>query len=759
MGFINVADKTIHAKLVYYGVGMGGKTTSLQAVNGVLCPSNEVKLVSINTDEDATLLFDFLPINLGLVEGFQIMIQGFTVPGQPKYKLMRKYVLQGADAVVLVVDTQTSRLEENIQALEGLQSNLRLNGLQPDTIPLVMQYNKRDLDDILTEEELDKHFLCRDDVQAFPSVATENQGVFETFVHAAGLLVEAKINLYGLGKGEVDARGVAEAARKRLWEIYDQVRGNAEAAGDILAVDVPEVDCFDPGGPATDTATDTAADTATDTATDNTTGTTTDSAADTVTDSVADDIADDADATVDDAADDAVDDAADDNADTVGDDEEPTATQKESKKAGKKGRRKAGKRPDKKTTKKTGKKTTKKTGKKTRPPSGKAKDIDGDRLDLSADLHFSPHDGPLLGGKREIQLDLPDDADDLDFDDVEEEAGAVGDQAKADDLDDFDVADEVGDEIFSDEDLDVDLNIEDVVEPNYGVPAQFDEDSTLLDKAVQSNLQLAEAFGELDQYKAALERKNEELVKIAQNTVHDLNRPLSAIKLMLSSAVQGYLGEINRTLAAGIDNALIAVKQMERLLEDLMDSSRLDFDGIQLKFEQVDMTLLVAEVVRTLKTQIEEKDVGVRLEPLPVVMADEWALVKAFMNLLGNAIQYAPDDQPPRIRIYHEETEDHNVFMVEDNGIGIPEDSMHRLFKRFERGENTTGISGTGLGLHIVKEVVQGHGGFVEVESVEGEGSRFAVFLPKEPIQPPHCPVSEIKREGAKPITSGTDRQ
>jgi signal recognition particle receptor subunit beta len=105
MGFINVAERTINAKLVYFGVGVGGKTTSLQQVHGILCPRNEVKLVSINTEEDSTLLFDFLPINLGSVGGFKIRIQGFTVPGQPKYRQMRKYVLQGADAVVLVVDS------------------------------------------------------------------------------------------------------------------------------------------------------------------------------------------------------------------------------------------------------------------------------------------------------------------------------------------------------------------------------------------------------------------------------------------------------------------------------------------------------------------------------------------------------------------------------------------------------------------------------------------------------------------------------
>ena len=99
MGFINVAERTINAKLVYYGVGVGGKTTSLQQVHGILCPRNEVQLVSINTEEDSTLLFDFLPINLGQVGGFKIRIQGFTVPGQPKYRQMRKYVLQGARAV------------------------------------------------------------------------------------------------------------------------------------------------------------------------------------------------------------------------------------------------------------------------------------------------------------------------------------------------------------------------------------------------------------------------------------------------------------------------------------------------------------------------------------------------------------------------------------------------------------------------------------------------------------------------------------
>ena len=162
MGFINLAEKTVNAKLVYYGVGLGGKTTSLKSVHGIMCPKDEVKLVSINTEQDSTLLFDFLPIDLGQVEGFKIRVRGFTVPGQAQYVVMRKYVLSGADAVVMVFDTQKDRIEENLEAIEDLKMNLAVNGLDWQTIPLVIQYNKRDLPDVLPEEELDKLFRFRE---------------------------------------------------------------------------------------------------------------------------------------------------------------------------------------------------------------------------------------------------------------------------------------------------------------------------------------------------------------------------------------------------------------------------------------------------------------------------------------------------------------------------------------------------------------------------------------------------------------------
>jgi signal transduction histidine kinase len=184
---------------------------------------------------------------------------------------------------------------------------------------------------------------------------------------------------------------------------------------------------------------------------------------------------------------------------------------------------------------------------------------------------------------------------------------------------------------------------------------------------------------------------------------------------------------------------------MERLIGDLMDSSRLDFDGIRLEFRDVDMALLVADVVQGLRAEIGERDARIVIEPLPVIRADEWALTKVFMNLIGNALQYARPDARPKIAVRCEESVGSRRFTVADNGIGIPQKDLGRLFRRFERGSNTSGITGTGLGLHIIKEIVGAHGGTVWVESTEGKGSRFHVEIPDSPVQPGHSPVSDVQ--------------
>jgi signal recognition particle receptor subunit beta len=230
MGFVNLAEKTISAKLVYYGVGLGGKTTSLKVVHGLLCPRDEVKLVSINTEQDATLLFDFLPIDLGQVEGFKIRVQGFTVPGQDKYVQMRRYVLQGADAVVLVIDSQRSRVEENLRSIEDLRRNLQANGIDFDQLPLVVQYNKRDLDDLVPDQELDQLFNPRS-APSFSSIATQGEGVLEAFLESVGLMVEQKVRQYGLGRGQVEPREVADEAKERILAITDELADGARRAG------------------------------------------------------------------------------------------------------------------------------------------------------------------------------------------------------------------------------------------------------------------------------------------------------------------------------------------------------------------------------------------------------------------------------------------------------------------------------------------------------------------------------------------------
>lgn len=200
MSIINTRDKTITAKIVYYGPGLGGKTTSLKAVHGVLDPERKVRLISLKTDDERTLFFDFLPIDLGIVGGFKIKIQGFTVPGQVKYNLTRKYVLMGADCVVFVADSQASRLAENEESLVNLGENLHANGMDVKSIPLVLQYNKRDLDNLSPVDELETKLNPRG-LLAFQTSATTGVGVFEAFIEASRRMLDAVVKKYLIDAG------------------------------------------------------------------------------------------------------------------------------------------------------------------------------------------------------------------------------------------------------------------------------------------------------------------------------------------------------------------------------------------------------------------------------------------------------------------------------------------------------------------------------------------------------------------------------
>ncbi len=178
MALVNYATREINVKIVYYGPGLGGKTTCLKYIYNRLDENTKGKLVTLSTELDRTLFFDFLPLDLGTVKGFKTRFHLYTVPGQVFYNASRRIILRGADGIIFVADSQKERRQDNIDSLENLKENLATYGLKLSEIPYVIMYNKRDLPNILSIEELEKD-LNPDGVPSFESVATQGIGVFE----------------------------------------------------------------------------------------------------------------------------------------------------------------------------------------------------------------------------------------------------------------------------------------------------------------------------------------------------------------------------------------------------------------------------------------------------------------------------------------------------------------------------------------------------------------------------------------------------
>ena len=181
MSIVNYATREITCKIVYYGAGRSGKTTNLQYIYAQVPPDRKGNMVSLATQTDRTLFFDFLPLDLGTISGFTTRFQLYTVPGQVYYQATRKLVLQGADGVVFVADSQARQLDENIESMQDLHANLAEHGIDARVVPLVMQYNKRDLPQELLSsiDELQDVVNFRG-VPDFPADALHGPGVFET---------------------------------------------------------------------------------------------------------------------------------------------------------------------------------------------------------------------------------------------------------------------------------------------------------------------------------------------------------------------------------------------------------------------------------------------------------------------------------------------------------------------------------------------------------------------------------------------------
>ncbi len=180
MSLFNHNAKEIHCKIVYYGPSLGGKTTNIQWMYQSLAQDQKSKLMALNTEIERTLLFDFLPLDVGEIRGFKARFHVYSVPGQIVYDATRKLILQGIDGVIFVADSQADRLDENLQALDNLEKNLQQQGYNIKEIPLLLQYNKRDLPTALPIQELRKH-LNRFNAQEIEACAFEGKGVLESF--------------------------------------------------------------------------------------------------------------------------------------------------------------------------------------------------------------------------------------------------------------------------------------------------------------------------------------------------------------------------------------------------------------------------------------------------------------------------------------------------------------------------------------------------------------------------------------------------
>jgi signal recognition particle receptor subunit beta len=184
MTFINYAQREINCKIVYYGPGLGGKTTNLQHIYDRTDPASKGRLISLATETDRTLFFDFLPLELGEIRGFKVRFHLYTVPGQVFYDASRKLILRGVDGVIFVADSQEARMEANVESVRNLDRNLKDYGYDIAVIPYILQFNKRDLPTALPVDEMYRRLNIKGE-PTFEATATTGFGVFETLKASA----------------------------------------------------------------------------------------------------------------------------------------------------------------------------------------------------------------------------------------------------------------------------------------------------------------------------------------------------------------------------------------------------------------------------------------------------------------------------------------------------------------------------------------------------------------------------------------------
>ena len=190
MSMINYASREINCKIVYYGPGLCGKTTNLEYVYNKVNPDTRGKMISLATENERTLFFDFLPVDLGTIRGFKTRFHLYTVPGQVYYNASRRLILKGVDGIVFVGDSQAERMDANLASMQNLYENLAEYGYDPRQLPMVIQYNKRDLPSRVSVQELSTQ-LNPGGLEEFEAVATEGEGVFDTLRAVSKQVIKA----------------------------------------------------------------------------------------------------------------------------------------------------------------------------------------------------------------------------------------------------------------------------------------------------------------------------------------------------------------------------------------------------------------------------------------------------------------------------------------------------------------------------------------------------------------------------------------
>src|SRR5688572_15952621 len=222
----NFNERTIKAKVVYYGPAQSGKTTNLEQIHRLTDPVGTHRLISLNTAQDRTLFFDLLPFSLGAVSGYDSKVQLYTVPGQVQYNATRRVVLAGADAVVFVADGRRTLLKENQAAFENMKVNLLANRLVPEKVPLVIQFNKQDLPEVMDPAELNK-VLNPWTRPSFGAVAAQGQGVLECFVAVVQEMLAAIAVKYNLKEKGLDPATVPQVVQEAFSSVLSQAASTA----------------------------------------------------------------------------------------------------------------------------------------------------------------------------------------------------------------------------------------------------------------------------------------------------------------------------------------------------------------------------------------------------------------------------------------------------------------------------------------------------------------------------------------------------